>query len=370
MQPESATTLHSRDTATTTCNRLQNMAPRRFSPAHIALLLSAATAVASVWLLQRSPSASPTPSPQTSAVDTRPTLTVTATAASAANATAQHWIPTDEPDAVVTEHGISLQAINNVIALIRLDKNQLVLDSETRRLLEQVIDPARAPLSPEQIQDIQEVLLSTLPNPAGQDAADLLEGFYQYRKAALQADQTNDSALSDNERFEALVAMRESTLGTALTAKLYGQDQAYQRFSFAQANLMNDPQLDEAERNQRAALLRQELEAGFFHLAHQDEAERLELQQQLAALELQTANPELQHYLQRQAVQLSVIATKQPRSKQVDWQQRYAAFISARDTILSAGLSDSDKLDQLEQIRSEYFTDSEWTAAQQRLALD
>jgi lipase chaperone LimK len=203
---------------------------------------------------------------------------------------------------------------------------------------------------------LQSTLRAGLPGPQGERVAKIVIDYYQYHAAVAEFERSSEAPTNvegERARVDYLARMREQYLGPVVARQFYAEDQAMQRYLLATRSG------SEAD----MAALQNELQDGVFFLDSRTSTDAKELSQQMAQLRTQGASGEHAAYIQNQQLGLYT-ANALPRSDSElnDWQQRYAQFKQERQLVLTAGLAETDKQTQIEQLLVQYFTPAELEA--------
>lgn len=251
--------------------------------------------------------------------------------------------------------GLSKQGIYDYIGKIPVRGNQLILDQETRSLLESAFRALGDEASLEQIEQIQTALNQKLPGELGQQASDILGRYYEYHQ--LRQSQVLDE-LQTEERIEA----REAILGKKLTTQLFGQEQAYERFLQDRIAIEKNTDLTEKQKQRAIQRTQENLQSGVYFLG-QTRPEELDEVNGLAS-----PDSDMQHYLNQQALALGAARQElEDSGNELDWQQRYQSFAEQRRWILDAAMTDNDKISQMKQLMESQFTQAERSAIENYL---
>lgn len=129
-------------------------------------------------------------------------------------------------------------------------QGNLLLDAMSQQLLEEALDREAARLDAAGLAQLQADLRAAVPGSGGEALASLAGNYLRYLAAKeawqqLQPQQPEDPA-QIRAQFEDLVLLREAQLGTAVSAQLFGEQDAA-------ARIMLEAML-EAQREQEAAV--------------------------------------------------------------------------------------------------------------------
>ena len=251
---------------------------------------------------------------------------------------------------------ISPTAVVRALGRVQFDASgKVIVDRNARDILEDSLNTL-SDLTEAELNALQAILRAGLPGPQGERVAKIVTDYYQYHAAVEELERSSEAPTNvegEQTRLDYLAKMREQYLGPVVARQFYAEDQAMQRYLLATRSS------SEAD----TAALQKELEDGVFFLDSRTSTDAKELSQQMAQLRTQGASGEHAQYIQNQQLGLYT-ANVLPRSDSElsDWQQRYTQFKQERQLVLEAGLAESDKQAQIEQLLSQYFTPAELDA--------
>jgi lipase chaperone LimK len=274
------------------------------------------------------------------------------------------WHPVEEtepatvaqPRKAAATGRISPAAVVRALGRVQFDASgKVVVDRSARDILEDSLNTL-PDLTEAELAALQATLRAGLPGPQGERVAKIVTDYYQYHAAVEEFELSSDSPTDvegERTRLDYLARMREQYLGPVVARQLYAEDQAMQRYLLATRSG------SEAD----TPALQKELQDGVFFLDSRTSTDAKELSQQMAQLRTQGASGEHAQYIQNQQLGLYT-ANALPRSdgEVSDWQQRYAQFKQERELVLGAGLAETDKQTQIEQLLVQYFTAAELEA--------
>ena len=245
----------------------------------------------------------------------------------------------------ITASGLHRKGVLDMIGRIQYQGDQLILDFDARKLLESAFDKLGHQANPGQINEIQTMLKQVLPGAIGEQASDVVGRYFEYQQIV----QNNDL---DSLSVEESIDLREQVLGVKLNSRLYGDEQAYQRFLGAIARIDGNESLSKSERSDAVRRVKQDLNDGVFFVADASPQELSDI------TGLVDSAPELKDYLKLQALALSA-AHKSSDANHSDWQQRYQQFDEQRRWVVEAAMVAEDKRKQLDRLYREFFSAEE-----------
>lgn len=297
----------------------------RVSRAAVYAVLLAALTASFAWVLRPAPPAVPPPA----AIETpeRP-----AGAAPRTVGEAWRWqaFPVKQraaaaPAAAEAGSGLfDVPSIRRALKDVALDDGgNVVLDGNALAQLKDAFATLETELSAAQLEELQRIIRTGLPGPAGQQAASIVADYYRYHQALKDFDAgvvLADDLAAAAARYEQLAALRQEVFGPDVAQKLFAQEEAYARYTLETMRVQSAPGLSPEQKEHRLTQLRQSLPPGVL-----------------------------------------------PEKPGPDWERRYAAFAREKQAVLNAGLTESDKRAQIEQLLRQHFTDSEIEAARHYL---
>lgn len=202
-----------------------------------------------------------------------------------------------------------------------------------------------------------------LTGPAVEQANRLLDGYLAYREAlGLVPPPATGLARLEQQRqaIDTMKQLRRQHLPVDTVAAFFGEEEAYDEYTWQRLKLADDKSLAPAQRRAQEAALLAQLPA--------------EVQQNIQVLtRYQRLNELTAEWKQRggNAQELRVIREQEVGAAAADrlealdrqraqWEQRMSSYLSERERLLrQAGLSEQDKLRALDQLRSRHFQSAE-----------
>lgn len=189
-------------------------------------------------------------------------------------------------------------------------------------------------LDPAQLAELQDIIRNGLPPPAGEQTATIVGNYYEYQLAAqtMLGGSAGESIGGSEAQLERLIALRQSYFGAETAEKLFGDEQAYARFTLESMRIASDDSLPPEEKQKRQEALAQTLPA---------------------SLKGESAAPKSENAPQAPG------GAAAPVERRSDFQLRYAEFERQKQAILAAGLVEEEKSAQLERLLHEHFAADE-----------
>lgn len=263
--------------------------------------------------------------------------------------------------------------IYNILQSMRLDENgRVVPDLAAKQALEKAYDDLGPDVSPEALAELQELVRIGLPGEAGEEAARVLEDYYQLRLAEQEFNRQVENQLataagSDPEfqhqtpsidRYEELMQLRRRYLGDDIADQLYAMENAQARHMFATIEIQQKADLMDEQKRAELDALQDKLNDRLLALgemtAEQVAAEEVKRLRENGASsdEIYTAREELLGPVKAQ--ELAAADREEAR-----WQDRFDGFWQARQNVMQASLGEAEKQRQIEQLFGQYFTPEE-----------
>lgn len=221
---------------------------------------------------------------------------------------------------------------------------------------------------------IRAYIHSKLKEPAAGEAEHILDGYIAYKRglqnlqsqqqAMQQAAQSGGQASIDidavRHQMEQVQALRTQYLSPEVIQAFFGDEDAYDRYTVARLQVIQNKSLSAAQRAQHLAALEQQLPASI-----QDSMKTINQYQNLQSLTTDCQQRHCAPAELRQIRENLVGSDAADRLENLDkdnavWDQRMNSWYSQRDAILKTpSLSDQDRQSQLAQARNGLFNDSE-----------
>jgi lipase chaperone LimK len=231
--------------------------------------------------------------------------------------------------------------VSEILGLLIIDENgNLVIDSYAKKVLKNAFIELKRLNDPMVMNQLQDFIQSELPGMAGKQASDIISNYYEYRVAESELLEQN---LSLAERaatfdFEELFNMRRAYLGQDVADMLFAEEEMLTRYTFALMELDQNPDLSSEQKKERQKTLESEI--------------RL----QIAALN--ETDPPVESRYDSTGDSSSEIAG-QSTENDTAWSERFLSYWGERQNIISAGLSENDKQQQITRLQNVYFSEDE-----------
>ncbi|MEX1032021.1 MAG: lipase chaperone [Cellvibrionaceae bacterium] len=256
--------------------------------------------------------------------------------------------------------------IYNILQDIQLDDNGLVVPNQAAKsALEKAFDDLGPDVSPEAMSELQELIRIGLPGKAGEEAARVLENYYQFRLAEEEYNRQVEKQLSQMEnptpsidRYEELMQLRRRYLGDDIADQLFAVENAQARHMFATVEIQQNADLTDEEKQAELAALQEELHDRLLGLG--------ELTPEQAAAEQvkrlrENGASDAEIYAAREEILGPVEAQELAAAdrEEAEWQSRFDGFWQARQNVMQASLDEAEKERQIEQLFKQYFSPEE-----------
>jgi lipase chaperone LimK len=203
---------------------------------------------------------------------------------------------------------------------VRLDEmGDVVLDNEALSALQAAFASMPRGLTTEQLGQMQHTIRTGLPGRAGEQTAKIVANYHTYHLAQqrLKTDR-GDEAMDPAAalvQLEELAALRRQYLGYEAANKLFGQEEAYARYTLESMRVQSLEDLPQAQKDAMQAQLKSRLATG--------------------------------------------VLPDKPSAAQTEWQHRHEIYQRERQLIMNAGLSAADEIEQVESLLRSHFRPEE-----------
>jgi lipase chaperone LimK len=262
--------------------------------------------------------------------------------------------------------------VYKVLQSIKLDEyGRLVPDQTALQALENGFNDMGSKLTPEAMKELQEVIRSGLPGPAGEEAAQILENYYRFRFAEIEFNEQQASRLSPVEHHKELVQLRRSYLGKETADQLFAVEDAQANHMLASIAIQRDDRLTAEEKQTKQAALQEQLNN---RLLAQGELKP----EEAAAEKVQNLRAQGASSADIYSTRAAMLGTEGARElaaadqEEAQWKSRFNGFWQARRYVMQAGLDEGERTRQIEELLSQYFnpedrerariTSAEWQA--------
>ncbi len=245
------------------------------------------------------------------------------------------------------------------------EEGQLLPSFRTRQLFDYFLSAQGEEPLATILARITAYIYQQLPIEAAQAAEALLHNYIEYLAAADSYEsvkpnmqQLDFAQLSDFK--QELKTLRAGYFDAATQDAFFGEEDAYDEYTFARLEVLNNEALSATQKAERIAELTAQMPAAF-------QAERSELEQ-LSTLrtltdELQQTNGSVEELYALRSELVGEEGAKrlaQLDEQRAQWQQRVDAWLAERQRVLSNGnLSDIDKAEQIDALRAQHFNEQE-----------
>lgn len=264
--------------------------------------------------------------------------------------------------------------IYNILQSIQLDENgRVVPDLAAKQALEKAYDDLGPDVSAEALAELQELIRIGLPGRAGEEAARVLEDYYQLRLAEEEFNRQVENQMSSAaagfdpqqaqqtppiDRYEELMQLRRRYLGDEIADQLFAMENAQAQHMFATIEIQQNADLTDEEKQSQLQALQDKLNDRLLALGEmtpeQVAAEEVRRLRESGAStdEIYSAREELLGPVKAQ--ELAAADREEAR-----WQERFSGFWQARQNVVQAALDEAEKQRQIEQLFTQYFSPEE-----------
>ncbi len=252
-------------------------------------------------------------------------------------------------------------AIYDILQGIQLDQDgRLVPDQTAKQALEKGFADLGPDLSPESMAELQDLIRTGLPGEAGEEAAILLENYFQFRRAEEEFNRylPKDGQLPSIESYEKIVQLRYSFMSPEVVDQLFVVEDTQARHMLAVMALHQNTELSEEEKAAQGQALQEELN------------DRLLALGQLGAED--AARTKVRHLREAGASNEAIYAAREEllgeaRARELAaadreeelWQSRFEGFWQAHQQVVQAGLAEAESERQIQQLLNQYFSPAE-----------
>jgi lipase chaperone LimK len=218
------------------------------------------------------------------------------------------------------------KSVYSALKSVRLDKqNNIIIDHEALIALNAALDDSRLQLDEQALSELQMIIKQGLPGSAGGDVAEIVGNYYNYLKASKEfnaiyepdlssSDSSNSEAIETSieeykENYRELMSLRELYLGSDTANKLFSTSDANANYMFDMLTIEQDTDLSNEEK----------------------EIKRKQIIETHAEQTIDISN----------------------------WNQRHRDFLTAKQTILNASISEQQKQAQLTELMHQRFNPEE-----------
>jgi lipase chaperone LimK len=250
--------------------------------------------------------------------------------------------------------------IYKIMQSIKLDANSsVVLDDNVKAALEEGFESLGPTLSPVAMAELQKLIRTGLPGPAGEEAARMLENYYRFRLAEAEfIERPVNPNLSLAEQYEKLVQLRRSYLGAETAEKLYAVEDTQGRHMMTSIAIQTNPNLTDEEKQVQQKALQDKLDDRLLAMG-------LLAPEDAAAEKVQRLREQGASSTDIYAARRAILGAEGARDlaaadrEEAKWLRRFNGFWQARRYVMQAGLDDAERERQIEQLLDQYFSPEE-----------
>lgn len=283
----------------------------------------------------------------------------------------------DDENAEEDEPGSSGEVPYDVVLIYNMlqdmqidDYGQVVPDQAAKYALEKAFDDLGSDLSPEAMAELQELIRIGLPGAAGEEAARVLEDYFQFRLAEEEFNREAEEQLAADsntqleqqapsvDRYEELVQLRRRFLGAEIADELFAVQDAQARHMFATVAIHQNDGLTDEEKQAELDALQEQLNDRLLGLgeltpeqAATEEVKRMR-ENGVSDAEIYAAREDI---LGPEKAQELAAADREEEQ----WQSRFDGYWQARQRVMEAGLEEAERERQIEQLLGQYFSSEE-----------
>jgi lipase chaperone LimK len=248
--------------------------------------------------------------------------------------------------------------IYRIVQSIKLDANgRVVPDDTVNEALEQGFEELGPNLSPVAMSELQKLIRIGLPGQAGEEAARMLENYYQFRLAEMEFNERPVNQ-SPADHYERLVQLRRSYLGTETADKLFAVEDTQGRHMMAAIAIQTNANLTDQEKQAQQRALQEKLNDRLL-------AQGLLAPEEAAAEKVQRLREQGASSADIYSTRRAILGAEGARDlaaadrEEAKWQSRFNGFWQARRYVMQAGLDAVERERQIEQLLEQYFDPEE-----------
>lgn len=259
------------------------------------------------------------------------------------------------PAGVVPSNAVGIYGI---LQSIKLDENGRVVPDQTlKEALEEGFAALGPNLSPAAMSELQKLIRTGLPGPAGDEAARILEDYYRFRLAEMEFNEQPVNQLPA-DHYEKLVELRRNYLGSEISDQLFAVEDANGRHMFASIAIQTNANLTDEEKQAQQSALQEKLNDRLL-------AQGLLEPEEAAAEKVQRLRAQGASSTEIYSARNAILGAEGARELAADdreeakWQSRFNGFWQARQYVMQAGLDAVERDRQIEQLLDQYFNPEE-----------
>lgn len=256
----------------------------------------------------------------------------------------------------------------NIDGKIEVDGNgKLILSQTIRSLFEYFMSVMNEEGQETTFGRIEEYILLTLPPEAAREALSIFYSYVEYKKSLVKFNPEVDHN-QDKTRFIAdlkkaiyeRMAKRSEHMAPDVVDVFFEDEEAYDIFTIGRLEIDGDPKLSSQEKQAKLEELEEQLSAKLREKRSKLREQKI-LEKEIAAMKIQGGNEQEIYQLRREAYGKDAADRfLSLDNKRNDLNNRLKEYQSVKNTILaSPGISDDDKLSQIEELEQNTFTEQE-----------
>lgn len=269
-----------------------------------------------------------------------------------------------EPEpAEVEDIPFDVVVIYDILQDIELTEDgRIVPDQTAKYALEKGFDDLGPDVSPEALEELQNLIRIGLPGEAGEEAARIMKTYYEYRLAEEEFNRQMENADAESapslENYEKLVQMRRQYLGEELADGLYAVEEVQARHMFATMDIYQNAELSDEEKQEQLQALQSRLNERLLALGELTPDE-------VAAQEVERLRQSGASAADIYAARAALLGTGKAQElanadrEEAHWQSHFSGFWEMRQNIMKASLDDEERERQIEQLLNQYFNPDE-----------
>jgi lipase chaperone LimK len=241
--------------------------------------------------------------------------------------------------------------VRDVIGRLNVDEDEnLVIDSYAKRVLKRSFIELMERNDPMAIDQLLAVIRSELPGLAGEQAANIVLSYYEYRMAESELIEQNLNLIDTGSTFnyEDLVNMRRAYLGEDIAEKLFAEEEIRTRYTLAVIDLDRDPGLSSEQKLAQQKILESDMHDQLNSLSESD-----------PVTSIQNGSNQPDKQVSRFSDSTLVEGSAQQTEDDIAWREKFMNYWEERENIIMAGLSENDKELQIKELREHYFSEQE-----------
>ncbi|OGB21446.1 MAG: hypothetical protein A3I66_18120 [Burkholderiales bacterium RIFCSPLOWO2_02_FULL_57_36] len=197
-----------------------------------------------------------------------------------------------------------------------------------------------------------------LPDHAARDAHRFLHAYIAYRKAEseIEAQPHNADTTTAEARLNLTIALRRAHFGAQVADALFAAGEAQSRFGIQATRIQADPNLSKFEKSTRLEALRKTIsEEGALEKDESAQAQQL-MERQVALLRGRGApESEVQQLRQQSLGAQEAQIISDMETQQAEWERRYQAFLQQKNAILSTGMSEQNRQENVDALLRRHY---------------